>query len=114
MESLNFPSCCQIGQCVFVAADFRREIGLSGFRHPASAEFSPYIIFVQTNSPSILKSVTAKTILELADKTFGWKVEVRKVPFKEVKDGLFDEVAAAGTAAVSIVTSPFSIVVPSP
>lgn len=51
-------------------------------------------------SPSILKSVTTKSIAEIAKKAFGWNVVVGPVPFADVKAGQFDEVAAAGTAAV--------------
>lgn len=51
-------------------------------------------------SPSILKSVTAKSIAEIASKTFGWNVSIAPVPFANVKDKKFDEIAAAGTAAV--------------
>ncbi len=40
------------------------------------------------------------SVLALAAKSFGWEVENRPVLFQELKDGLFDEVAAAGTAAV--------------
>jgi branched-chain amino acid aminotransferase len=71
-------------------------------------------------SPSILKSITAKSIADIASKMFGWEVKKAPVPFEGVKvgcswqhglerladaihseqDGKYDEVAAAGTAAV--------------
>ena len=53
--------------------------------------------FVVPNSPSILKSVVAKSLMELAV-SYGWKVEMRPVPWTEVET--FAEVAACGTAAV--------------
>jgi branched-chain amino acid aminotransferase len=53
--------------------------------------------FVVPESSSILKSVTTKSLVELA-KSFGWKVEMRAVPWPEVAK--FAEVAACGTAAV--------------
>lgn len=57
----------------------------------------PKTLVVPT-SESILKSVTTKSIIEIAE-DFGWAIERRAVPFKEIQDGLFDEVAACGTAA---------------
>lgn len=36
-------------------------------------------------SPSILKSVTAKSIAEIAAKILGWKVNIGPVAFKEVQ-----------------------------
>ncbi|GAA6064784.1 hypothetical protein JCM10212_004806 [Sporobolomyces blumeae] len=53
---------------------------------------------VVPTSPSILKSVTTKSIVGIAE-SFGWNVERRAVPFQEVVDGQFDEVMACGTAA---------------
>jgi len=55
------------------------------------------LTFVTPESPSILKSVTTKSLIELS-KTFGWGVEIRPVPWPEVST--FEEVAACGTAAV--------------
>lgn len=49
-------------------------------------------------SETILPSVTTKAIVDIAE-SLGWKVERRPVPFQELIDGGFDEVAAAGTAA---------------
>jgi len=53
--------------------------------------------FVVPESSSILKSVTTKSLVELS-KSFGWKIEMRVVPWPEVSK--FTEVAACGTAAV--------------
>lgn len=63
------------------------------------------LTFVTPESPSILKSVTTKSLIELS-KSFGWDVEVRPVPWSEVAD--FEEVAACGTAAVITVRNPLS------
>lgn len=57
----------------------------------------PKTLVVPT-SESILKSVTTKTIIQIAE-DFGWTVERRAILFQEVKDGVFEEVAACGTAA---------------
>ncbi|KAK4054401.1 hypothetical protein OIV83_000895 [Microbotryomycetes sp. JL201] len=53
---------------------------------------------VVPTSPSILASVTTKAIIQIAQ-DLGWNVERRPVPFKEVVDGKYEEVAACGTAA---------------
>lgn len=53
--------------------------------------------FIVPESASILKSVTTKSLIELA-KSFGWLVEMRPVPWLEVAK--FSEIAACGTAAV--------------
>ena len=55
------------------------------------------ITLVVPESTSILKSVTTKSVVELA-KSFGWKVECRPVPLEEVRE--FTEIISAGTAAV--------------
>lgn len=39
------------------------------------------------------------SVCDVAD-SFGWKVDRRPVPFAELTAGKFDEVAAAGTAAI--------------
>ncbi|CCG80845.1 Branched-chain amino acid aminotransferase [Taphrina deformans PYCC 5710] len=52
---------------------------------------------VVPESTSILKSVTTKSVIELA-KSFGWKVERRPVPVEEISE--FSEIMSAGTAAV--------------
>ncbi|ORY64608.1 aminotransferase [Leucosporidium creatinivorum] len=62
------------------------------------ADASQRKTLVVPESESILKSVTTKAIIQIA-KDFGWAVERRRVLFQEVKDGLFEEVAACGTAA---------------
>ncbi|KAL8293571.1 hypothetical protein RQP46_000272 [Phenoliferia psychrophenolica] len=49
-------------------------------------------------SDSILKSITTKAIIDIAE-SLGWKVERRVIPFAEVIDGKFEEVCACGTAA---------------
>lgn len=54
-------------------------------------------ILVVPESTSILKSVTTKSVIELA-KSFGWKVERRAVPIEEISE--FSEIMSAGTAAV--------------
>ncbi|GAA5952305.1 hypothetical protein JCM3765_001934 [Sporobolomyces pararoseus] len=53
---------------------------------------------VVPTSPSILKSVTTKSIVGIAE-SFGWKIEARPIPFEEVVNGAFEEVMACGTAA---------------
>ena len=57
------------------------------------------ITLVVPDSPCKLQSVTAKSIVDIAAKTFGWDVQVRPVKFSEVIEGKFDECCAAGTAA---------------
>ncbi|KAE8302733.1 Branched-chain amino acid aminotransferase [Giardia duodenalis] len=54
--------------------------------------------YVTPKSPSILPSITNKTLRELISQYFGWKVDVREVPFTEVKT--FQECGATGTAVV--------------
>ncbi|GAA5863218.1 hypothetical protein JCM3774_000816 [Rhodotorula dairenensis] len=49
-------------------------------------------------SESILKSVTTKSLIGIAE-SFGWAIERRPVPFQEVIDGGLSEVMACGTAA---------------
>lgn len=51
-------------------------------------------------SESILKSVTTKSLIGIAE-SFGWTIEPRPVPFQEVLEGGLSEVMACGTAAVS-------------
>jgi branched-chain amino acid aminotransferase len=36
-------------------------------------------------SPSILKSITSKSIAQIAEKIFGWKVQIAPVAFDDVK-----------------------------
>lgn len=59
---------------------------------------------VVPESESILKSVTTKAIIQIAE-DFGWAVERRRVHFQEVKDGQFEEVAACGTAAAVCISA---------
>ncbi len=53
--------------------------------------------YVTPDSPSILPSVTNKTLKQIAT-DLGMNVEVRPVPFEEL--GTFSEIAACGTAVV--------------
>ncbi len=53
--------------------------------------------YVTPDSPSILKSITNKTLAAIAEKN-GMKIERRAVPVEELAE--FDEVGAVGTAAV--------------
>jgi len=55
---------------------------------------------VTPKSNCILRSITRLSLFELAEKKLGWKVEERKVPWEEVEQGGFKEVAACGTAVV--------------
>ncbi|BFZ57868.1 hypothetical protein PYCC9005_004923 [Savitreella phatthalungensis] len=52
---------------------------------------------VVPESTSILKSVTTKSVVDLA-RSFGWTVELRPVPVEDI--ATFDEILSAGTAAV--------------
>lgn len=54
-------------------------------------------MLVVPESSSILKSVTTKSVIELA-RSFGWTVEKRAVPLAEVSE--FSEIMSVGTAAV--------------
>ncbi|KAG0092383.1 hypothetical protein BGZ93_009280 [Podila epicladia] len=56
-------------------------------------------VFIAPESPSILNSVTKQSLVQLA-KSFGWKVENQVVPFTDITDNRFEEIAACGTAAV--------------
>ncbi|KDE09309.1 branched-chain amino acid aminotransferase [Microbotryum lychnidis-dioicae p1A1 Lamole] len=56
------------------------------------------VTLVVPTSESILKSVTTKAIIGIAE-SFGWTVDRRIVKFSEVIEGAFEEVAACGTAA---------------
>ncbi|GAA5893450.1 hypothetical protein JCM8208_000805 [Rhodotorula glutinis] len=53
---------------------------------------------VYPKSESILKSVTAKSLMDIA-RSLGWNVDHRPIAFQEVVDGGFEEVMACGTAA---------------
>ncbi|KAI9288616.1 branched-chain amino acid aminotransferase [Umbelopsis sp. AD052] len=54
---------------------------------------------VTPNGRTILRSVTRISLVEIA-RDLGWTVEERDVPFSEIEEGKFDEIAACGTAAV--------------
>ncbi|KAK9855735.1 hypothetical protein MYU51_002447 [Penicillium brevicompactum] len=54
---------------------------------------------VVPSSPSILKSVTSTSCVELA-RSFGWAVELRPIPYLELPH--FVEILAAGTAAMVV------------
>lgn len=65
--------------------------------YPSQSDNTP--VFVAPESPSILNSVTKQSLVQLA-KSFGWKVENQVVPFTDITDNRFEEIAACGTAAV--------------
>lgn len=65
--------------------------------YPSQSDNTP--VFVAPESPSILNSVTKQSLVQLA-KSFGWKVENQIVPFTDITDNRFEEIAACGTAAV--------------
>lgn len=69
-----------------------------GIQRPAKEGETPTLVVPA--SESILKSVTTKSLIGIAE-GFGWNVERRPVPFQEVIDGGLSEVMACGTAAVS-------------
>lgn len=54
---------------------------------------------VASNSKNVIKSVTADSILKIAE-SFGWEVESREIPYEELRS--FEEVLAAGTAAALV------------
>ncbi|KAJ1026699.1 hypothetical protein NDA16_002297 [Ustilago loliicola] len=54
---------------------------------------------VVPESTSILRSVTKVSVVEIAEKLCGWKVDLRQVAFEELKQNKFVEFMAAGTAA---------------
>lgn len=57
------------------------------------------ITLVVPDSTSILRSVTKLSVVDIAEKLLGWKVDLRQVAFEELKQGKFEEFMAAGTAA---------------
>ncbi|KAF9897268.1 hypothetical protein BX616_005898, partial [Lobosporangium transversale] len=65
----------------------------------ASPEHGNQPVFCAPESPSILNSVTKQSLVQLA-KSFGWAVDNSVVPFTDVENNRFEEVAACGTAAV--------------
>ncbi|KAF2749616.1 branched-chain amino acid aminotransferase II [Sporormia fimetaria CBS 119925] len=54
---------------------------------------------VASNSKNVIRSVTADSILRIAD-SLGWETESREIPYEELSS--FDEVLAAGTAAALV------------
>ena len=58
------------------------------------------VTIVQPNSKNVIESVTAVSVLEIAEKLLGYTVEKRRVPYDEIKE--FNEVFAAGTAAALV------------
>ncbi|KAI9595673.1 branched-chain amino acid aminotransferase [Syncephalis fuscata] len=67
-------------------------------KHPPGSS-APYT-FVTPDSPSILPSVTRRSLCDLAKHCLGWNVQCRPVAYDEVREGIFSEVAACGTAVV--------------
>ncbi|KAI1306253.1 hypothetical protein EDD11_004839 [Mortierella claussenii] len=65
----------------------------------ASPEHDNKRVFCAPESPSILNSVTKQSLVQLAQ-SFGWEVENKIVPFTDIENNRFEEVAACGTAAV--------------
>lgn len=65
---------------------------------PTSAPCHYTIVAPQSNS--ILPSITTMSLLTLAERTPGFKVERRPVEWREVAEGGFREVCAAGTAVI--------------
>lgn len=57
------------------------------------------VTIVVTDSKNVIQSVTSDSICEIA-KSFGWKVEVRPIPYEEIPK--FTEIMAAGTAAALV------------
>ncbi|ORX79243.1 branched chain amino acid aminotransferase apoenzyme [Anaeromyces robustus] len=56
--------------------------------------------YITPDSHSILHSITNMSLEKVAKDILGWEVERRKIPFKEVEEGKFNEIAACGTAVV--------------
>jgi branched-chain amino acid aminotransferase len=56
--------------------------------------------YITPKSKSILASVTNRSLMEVAEREFGWKSERRVIKWDEVLKGGFDEVAACGTAVI--------------
>ncbi|KAF8930230.1 branched-chain amino acid aminotransferase [Dissophora ornata] len=65
----------------------------------ASPEHDNKPVFCAPESPSILNSVTKQSLVKLAE-SFGWAVDKRVVPFTDIENNRFEEIAACGTAAV--------------
>lgn len=77
-----------------------------GIKKASSPDATPTLVVPR--SDSILKSVTTKSLVDIA-KSLGWNVELRPVPFQEVIDGGLEEFMACGTAAVRPSFSPFPL-----
>lgn len=58
------------------------------------------VTLVQPDSQSVIDSVTARSVCEIGERMFGYRVEKRRVGYEEIGD--FDEVIAAGTAAALV------------
>ncbi|PYI12684.1 branched-chain amino acid aminotransferase II [Aspergillus sclerotiicarbonarius CBS 121057] len=58
------------------------------------------VTLVQPDSPNVIDSVTAASVLDIGERMLGYKVEKRAVPYEEI--GEFREVIAAGTAAALV------------
>ncbi|KAI9809918.1 MAG: hypothetical protein M1825_000351 [Sarcosagium campestre] len=73
------------------------EFSTSGFIG-VKEEAGSYTVVVP-DSKNVIKSVTSDSCVELA-RSFGWKVEIRPVPYTELPS--FTEILAAGTAAALV------------
>ncbi|RJE23026.1 Branched-chain amino acid aminotransferase [Aspergillus sclerotialis] len=58
------------------------------------------VTLVQPDSQNVIDSVTARSVCEIGERMFGYRVEKRRVGYEEI--GEFDEVIAAGTAAALV------------
>ena len=79
---------------------FVEEFATSNFAGLTKPDDSGKRTYVTPRSASVLASVTNRSLLELAALHFGWHVERRQVSWEEIKSGVFDEIAACGTAVV--------------
>jgi branched-chain amino acid aminotransferase len=95
-KALGYPICLYLDSAEHKYVD---EFGTSNF-FAITREGN----YVTPNSPSILPSVTNKSLIQIAE-DFGMKVERRKIPVTELADLV--EVGACGTAVV--ITPVFSI-----
>uniref|UniRef100_A0A0K3CG41 FGENESH: predicted gene_6.325 protein n=1 Tax=Rhodotorula toruloides TaxID=5286 RepID=A0A0K3CG41_RHOTO len=68
----------------------------AAFKKASSPVSTPTLVVPK--SESILRSVTTKSLMDIA-KSFGWNIEHRPLKFQEVVDGTLEEVFACGTAA---------------
>ena len=76
------------------------EFSSSNFAALTASDAQGKRTYVTPKSKSILPSVTNRSLVELARRHFGWRVERRDVTWEEVKKGGFEEIVACGTAAV--------------